>query len=56
MATINGRDTCGDKSFIQVTKEDSKIHIYSPEDASAVVLNAKQTKELIKALQDALKE
>ena len=35
---------------------DGKIHIFTPEDASDVILNTKQTKQLIEALQAALKE
>jgi len=52
MATINGKDSSGNKSYISVTKNKKtwKIHIFSPEDASDVILNTKQAKELIEEI------
>lgn len=54
--SIGGKDKYGDKSFISVSKENGKIYIYSPEDASDVVFTTKQAKELIKAIEKCIEE
>ena len=58
MAVINGKDTCGNKSYISVTKnkETGKIHIFSPEDANDVVLNTKQARQLIEEIKKCISD
>lgn len=56
MAIINGKDSAGNKSYIQVSREGNKIYIFSPEDASDVVLTVKQAKELIDAIKKCILE
>lgn len=50
MGSISGKDSSGNGSYISVTKEDGKIHIFSPEDAGAVIFTVKQARELIKEI------
>lgn len=54
--SINGKDTSGNDSFIMVTKEEGKIHIFSPEDGSSVVFTKQEARQLIKLIEDTIKE
>lgn len=56
MTIINGKDSEGNKSYIRVSMEGNKIYIFSPEDASDVVLTVKQAKELIDAIKKCILE
>lgn len=56
MASVNGKDSCGNESYISVTKENGKIHIFSPEDAGDVVFTTKQARELVKIIEKCIKE
>lgn len=56
MISINGKDSAGNESYISVTKENGKIHIFSPEDAGDVIFTTKQARELIKAIEKCIKE
>lgn len=54
-STVKEIDCAGNKSFISVSKENSKIHIYSPEDMSDVIFTTKQAKELVNAIEKCIK-
>ena len=56
MASVDGKDVCGSKSYINVSKKNGKIHIFTPEDASDVILTTKQAKQLVEILQDVIKQ
>lgn len=55
MASINGKDSSGNKSFISVSEKDGKIYIFSPEDGGDVVFTKKQAKELVKEIEKLIK-
>ena len=55
MASVAGKDSSGNESYIQVTKEDGKIHIFSPEDAGDVIFTTKQARELVKEIEKCIK-
>lgn len=50
MERINAKDLSGNDSYIHVSRLSNAIHIFSPEEASDVVLTVKQAKELISAI------
>lgn len=50
MKRIDGKDIVGNRSYILISKKSNAIHIFSPEDASDVVLTVEQAKELISAI------
>lgn len=56
MITVNGKDSAGNYSFIQVSRESNTIHIYSPEDGSDVIFTVKQAKQLIDAIKECIKK
>lgn len=56
MKTIYGKDSAGNKSYIQVSRDENKICVYSPEDASDVIFTVKQAKELIDAIKKCINE
>lgn len=53
---INGKDNAGNHAYISVSKENGKILVFSSEDCSNVVLTKKQSKELIEAIENCIKE
>ena len=55
---IDGTDNAGNKSYLLVNKnkETGKIHIYSPEECSDVILKTKQARELIEAIKKCIIE
>lgn len=56
MGSINGKDCSGRLSFISVSKENGKIYVFSPEDASDVVFTIEQAEELIKEIERCINE
>lgn len=56
MITINGKDSAGNNSYIQVSKESNTIHIYSPEEGSDVIFTVKQAKQLVDAINECIKK
>ena len=53
--TINGTDGY-ENSYLTIHKENGKIHVYSSEECSDVVLGIKQARELIDAINKCIVE
>ena len=53
---VHGKDISGNESFVAVSRKKGEIYIYSPEDADYVIFTVKQARNLIKAIELAIKE
>lgn len=54
--SIFGKDSAGNNAYISVSNENGKILVFSSEECSDVIFTKKQAKELIKVLEECVKE
>ena len=53
---IEGKDSSGNYAYVSITKENGKILLFSSEDCGDVVFTKAQARELIRQIEECLKE
>lgn len=56
MRSVIGKDSAGNSAYISVSKDNGKIFIFSSEECSDVIFTKAQARELIKVIEDCIKE
>lgn len=53
---VEGKDIFGNKSYVAVKKESGHILLFSSEDCGDVVFTTSQAKDLVKKIEECMKE
>ena len=53
---IEGKDSSGNYAYVSITKKNGKILLFSSEDCGNVVFTKAQARELVKQIEECLKE